>query len=84
MLGPERALQEDEYFSVNVDALGFDRNGRLWATGDERLYCCSVSTGICAAQGILPPDAWSIWFADNPQGEEVQLASDVGFTTSFL
>ncbi len=36
VLGPERALQEDEYFSVSVDALGFDRNGLLWATGDER------------------------------------------------
>ncbi len=36
VLGPERALQEDEYFSASVDALGFDRNGLLWATGDER------------------------------------------------
>ncbi len=36
------------------------------AMSDERLYYCSVATGICAAQGILPPDAWSIWFADNP------------------
>ena len=71
VLGPERALQEDEYFSVSVDALGFDRNGLLWATGDERLYFCSVATGICATQGILPPDAWTIWFADNPEGEEV-------------
>jgi hypothetical protein len=84
VLGPERALQEDEYFSVNVDSLGFDRNGLLWATGDQQLYYCSVATGICATQGILPPDAWSIWFADNPQGEEVLLASDVGFTTSLL
>ena len=52
--GPQRMIEPHVYYAASLHGLSFDAKGLLWGVGDERLYMCSVGTGICAPKGIVP------------------------------
>jgi uncharacterized protein (TIGR04222 family) len=74
-MGSARQVTPITMHTTTLRSIAFDPQGYLWATGDERLYVCSVDTAACMPEGIVPIDTRAVAFWSLAAGQPPELVA---------